>query len=198
MGGFSLDLGYKGKKAGKKKRSNVFGEDEQGKKKTKIKLTHVDEHQENKDDDKLVIEPEMLRSSFFDNRIPAEMDGGDTRPKYGLIRAGEDDQKNDASKGQEHINVKLPNEDLLPEVTREEEYEKVPVEEFGEALLRGMGWDGREDERNNGDPPAPKPQFLGLGAKAMPKRNYKGGNRDQEDTYMPVVKIDKKTGEKIT
>lgn len=192
-----MDLKSKGKKSGKKKRSNVFGEDDQGKKKTKIKLTHVDEYQE-EPEKKLVIEPETLRSSFFNGERPAKANTKDAKPKYGLITVNDENQQEDTSNGQEHINLKLPDEDSLPEITKKEEYEKVPVEEFGEALLRGMGWDGKEDERNGGDSPAPRLPFLGIGAKALPNHNNNGRNKEQEDSYMPVVKVDKKSGEKVT
>ncbi len=50
-----------------------------------------------------------------------------------------------------------------PESSTLEDYERVPVEEFGAALLRGMGWDGKErgkvrDVKRRGN-------LLGLGAK---------------------------------
>ncbi|KAJ2805366.1 hypothetical protein H4R20_002120 [Coemansia guatemalensis] len=53
----------------------------------------------------------------------------------------------------------------------EDAYERVPVEEFGAAMLRGMGW--KDD--NNGKPVTadiaeqPRPSLLGLGAQQPPK-----------------------------
>ncbi|ORY04848.1 hypothetical protein K493DRAFT_311235 [Basidiobolus meristosporus CBS 931.73] len=56
-----------------------------------------------------------------------------------------------------------------------EEYENVPVEEFGAALLRGMGWkDGQaigKSRKNGMLKPiefAPRPSLLGLGARPKP------------------------------
>ncbi|KAF9976611.1 hypothetical protein BGZ73_008214 [Actinomortierella ambigua] len=54
--------------------------------------------------------------------------------------------------------------DQLPDEATLEDYEKVPVEEFGAALLRGMGWKGDE----KGSSPVlyqQRPALLGLGAK---------------------------------
>ncbi|KAF9992591.1 hypothetical protein BGZ65_012047, partial [Modicella reniformis] len=54
----------------------------------------------------------------------------------------------------------------LPDEASLEDYEKVPVEEFGAALLRGMGWNGdlkgsEAIEYNR------RPALLGLGAKPI-------------------------------
>lgn len=190
MSGFALDLKSKGRKSGKKKRSNVFGEDDQGKKKTKIRLTHVDEYQE-EPEKKLIIEPETLRSSFFTDEKPTTINTRDTKSKYGLITINDDDQRDGTLNSQEQINVNLPDENLLPEITEKEEYDKVPVEEFGDALLRGMGWDGKEDERDSSDSAVPRPQFMGIGAKPLPNRNNNAKGKEQDDSYMPLIKVDK-------
>lgn len=47
-------------------------------------------------------------------------------------------------------------------------YEKVPVEEFGSALLRGMGWKGTKDDETNSIDIQPRHRLLGLGAKTAP------------------------------
>ncbi|KAL7334224.1 DNA primase large subunit Spp2 [Mucor circinelloides] len=60
-----------------------------------------------------------------------------------------------------------------PDETTMEEYEHIPVEEFGAALLRGLGWsEGEGIGRNRKNAPAPPPApvkqreaLLGLGAK---------------------------------
>ncbi|EEA22794.1 G-patch domain protein (Spp2), putative [Talaromyces marneffei ATCC 18224] len=107
-------------------------------------------------------------------------------------------------------------------------YEAVPVEEFGAALLRGMGWkEGQAIGRGDyGDTtaakearvPARRPGFLGIGAKdiggakgaeveigawgkaAMRKGSRKGGDGSgsTEGVYMPVVMKSKTTGECLT
>lgn len=107
-------------------------------------------------------------------------------------------------------------------------YDAVPVEEFGAALLRGMGWKegqaiGRENYGNTtaakeARVPARRPGFLGIGAKdiggakgaeveigawgkaAMRKGSRKGGDGSgsTEGVYMPVVMKSKTTGEHLT
>lgn len=52
-----------------------------------------------------------------------------------------------------------------PEPSTLEDYERIPVEEFGAALLRGMGWDGVKKE-GRGDVKR-RPNLLGLGAKEL-------------------------------
>ncbi|OBZ83691.1 Pre-mRNA-splicing factor SPP2, partial [Choanephora cucurbitarum] len=63
--------------------------------------------------------------------------------------------------------------DNRPDETTMEDYENIPVEEFGAALLRGLGWsEGEGIGRNRKSSPAPPPPpikqrdaLLGLGAK---------------------------------
>jgi predicted enzyme related to lactoylglutathione lyase len=82
-----------------------------------------------------------------------------------------------------------------PAVATLEEYEEVPVEEFGAAMLRGMGWKDEDDDDKKSDSvkkeseKAQRSQFLGLGAK-----NIGGDPRPVERYYNPVRKIDKTTG----
>jgi hypothetical protein len=85
-----------------------------------------------------------------------------------------------------------------PDVSTLEDYERVPVEEFGAALLRGMGW--KEGDSTNGRVERPKDvkrrqNLLGLGAtelkgaeelgawvqKSDPKRLGSGGGRGSGD-----------------
>ncbi|KAL3661672.1 hypothetical protein V7S43_013431 [Phytophthora oleae] len=48
-------------------------------------------------------------------------------------------------------------------------YDSVPVEAFGAALLRGMGWKGGVDPDDVGVAPQPRHKLLGLGATKRPK-----------------------------
>ncbi|KAI9895182.1 hypothetical protein PsorP6_019100 [Peronosclerospora sorghi] len=47
-------------------------------------------------------------------------------------------------------------------------YDSVPVEAFGVALLRGMGWKGDVDPNEVGEAPQPRHKLLGLGATKRP------------------------------
>ena len=57
---------------------------------------------------------------------------------------------------------------LRPAEPTEENYSKIPVSEFGAAMLRGMGWKGPEEEqsksKNGPIKYVPRPERLGLGA----------------------------------
>ncbi|KAE8148555.1 DExH-box splicing factor binding site-domain-containing protein [Aspergillus avenaceus] len=115
-----------------------------------------------------------------------------------------------------------------PESATLDQYNAIPVEEFGAALLRGMGWkEGQAVGRGKygsstaavDKPRVPerRPGFLGIGAKdsgkgaeaelgawgkaAMRKGARKGekeGETNTEGVYMPVMMQNKKTGEFIT
>ncbi|KAG5517844.1 hypothetical protein PMAC_000298 [Pneumocystis sp. 'macacae'] len=99
----------------------------------------------------------------------------------------------------------------LPDPSTLEEYENVPVEEFGNALLRGMGWkEGEGIGRNKHLNIKPvkvvrRAQFLGIGAKEYNAQELdelgawgKGITKQRVDkTYIPVLKINKATGEII-
>ncbi|KAL2886596.1 Pre-mRNA-splicing factor SPP2 [Ceratocystis lukuohia] len=54
------------------------------------------------------------------------------------------------------------------------DYDDMPVEEFGAALLRGMGWNG-EDTRPKPKTVARRPNLLGLGAKELNEEENLGG-----------------------
>ncbi|KAJ3994134.1 DExH-box splicing factor binding site-domain-containing protein [Lentinula boryana] len=89
----------------------------------------------------------------------------------------------------------------LPESSTLADYERVPVSQFGAAMLRGMGWkEGTAASRKgNGivQPyiPESRPALLGIGAKEMEVfddgSKKHGGNRRPEKRYIPVVKKDK-------
>jgi len=103
-----------------------------------------------------------------------------------------------------------------PDVASLDDYAATPVEEFGAALLRGMGWkDGEAVGKRRAGAPAPKkavlkerrPNLLGIGAKEVP-----GGVSDEfgawgkvangkcktDLTYSPVLLKNSVTGELLT
>lgn len=88
----------------------------------------------------------------------------------------------------------------LPESASLEDYERVPVSQFGAALLRGMGWkEGMAASRKNRGPvepylPQSRPALLGIGAKereVFDDGSKKKGKGRPERRYVPVVKREK-------
>lgn len=97
-----------------------------------------------------------------------------------------------------------------------DDYAAIPVEEFGAALLRGMGWkDGEAVGKRRAGAPAPKepmikerrPALLGIGAKETPGGvgdefgawgKAAKGKRKTDLTYNPVLLQNSKTGEMLT
>ncbi|KAJ6603157.1 DExH-box splicing factor binding site-domain-containing protein [Mycena sp. CBHHK59/15] len=93
--------------------------------------------------------------------------------------------------------------DELPDVATLDDYNRVPVAQFGLALLRGMGWkEGTAASRKPGKGlvrpylPEARPALLGIGAKEREVlddgSNKKGNtNKRPERRYVPVVKQDR-------
>ena len=94
-------------------------------------------------------------------------------------------------------------------------YEATPIEGFGLAMLRGMGWKDSDGETRKNGAKAPKevkrrPALLGIGAKEdaakdvelgefnSKARGKKGKRKDAPQGYTPVTLRNKKTGEVIT
>ncbi|KAF7321395.1 G-patch domain-containing protein [Mycena kentingensis (nom. inval.)] len=90
--------------------------------------------------------------------------------------------------------------DELPDVASLEDYARVPVEQFGLALLRGMGWkEGTAASRKPGKGlvqpylPEARPALLGIGAK--PQEVYDDGSDPKQRKsskkdmrYVPILK----------
>ncbi|TBU25907.1 DExH-box splicing factor binding site-domain-containing protein, partial [Dichomitus squalens] len=87
----------------------------------------------------------------------------------------------------------------LPEPATLEDYERVPVSQFGAALLRGMGWkEGQAASRKNKglvEPwlPQARPALLGIGAKEKEvfddgSKGKRGAKARPERRYVPVIK----------
>ncbi|TIA80576.1 hypothetical protein E3P98_02611 [Wallemia ichthyophaga] len=88
-----------------------------------------------------------------------------------------------------------------------EEYSRVPVEQFGAALLRGMGWkEGTAASRTRSGPTEPylpdsRPSLLGIGASTRPNndKDKKESSKDSRmkrqamNTYRPLTKHSKRS-----
>ena len=80
--------------------------------------------------------------------------------------------------------VKQQDVEELPDPASLEDYERVPVAQFGAALLRGMGWDGKEDRPYL---PEARPALLGIGAKEQ--EQTKSDKRRVKAPYVPVKQV---------
>jgi len=146
---------------------------------------------------------------------PMEMDKDDLTEEQRLERKALDALINGKSAADELI---------IPVQTEEEEYrndihnapdgptlaayEATPIEGFGAALLRGMGWKGEETAGKTTKPKEVKrrPALLGVGAKADAAVGIelgewgvsKGKDKKMMQDYNPVALRNKKTGETIT
>lgn len=99
-----------------------------------------------------------------------------------------------------------------PDSATLDEYAAVPVEEFGKALMRGMGWKeggvvGKgKSEAMKPREVAPRPALLGIGAKEVPGSVEElgawgkavKGKRKKDLTYNPVMLKNSVTGEMVT
>lgn len=201
-GGFCLNLNKNSKNgqkdAKKRKRQNVFGGDEGAGSKAKINITHVEEFKEKKPK-QLVIKAERLVATLAEARDAKE----ESEVKFGLINSTDDDQElaNEKSVNRERLaNLESRWSSNIPETTTEEEYEAVPVEDFGKAMLRGMGWDSDEEVDSNKQKKIKlpheeaRPLFMGIGAKA----DYKGRepSHTSDDSFLPIVRVNKRSGKR--
>ncbi|EAT88870.2 hypothetical protein SNOG_03665 [Parastagonospora nodorum SN15] len=98
-----------------------------------------------------------------------------------------------------------------PDAPTLDAYEATPIEGFGAALLRGMGWKDSDAAGKNGAPAKikqvkPRPALLGIGAKedaaaGVELGDFKGNRgkgKNKQQSYNPVALRNKKTGEVIT
>lgn len=104
--------------------------------------------------------------------------------------------------------------DEAPDVPTAADYDAVPIEEFGAAMLRGMGWkDGEAIGKKRGQQPIVqrvierRADLLGIGAKPAKALGIELGEwgkhankheRAINKAYAPVVLKNKKTGELVT
>ncbi|CCL99577.1 uncharacterized protein FIBRA_01595 [Fibroporia radiculosa] len=97
----------------------------------------------------------------------------------------------------------------LPDSASLEDYERIPVSQFGAALLRGMGWkEGTAASKRHKGPiepylPQARPALLGIGAKEKEVfddgsslvKGKKSRKSKPDRRYVPVVKRERKSGD---
>ena len=104
-----------------------------------------------------------------------------------VISAGTNDFNNARNKQDTYSDTQQFQNDLihLPQEldTASESYRKVPIQEFGAALLRGMGWTGESVDRTMVDP-VRRPHRLGLGATPKLPPTHKTSNKIRTETQV--------------
>ena len=100
-----------------------------------------------------------------------------------------------------------------PDVASLDDYERIPVEDFGSAMLRGMGWkEGQAIGKAGGKAVKQqkverRPALLGIGAKEAPGSGLDElgswgkaakGRRKTDLVYNPIILKNAKTGEMLT
>jgi hypothetical protein len=139
--------------------------------------------------------------------------------KYGLnpvVKPDSSDTKNGEAGDEDDDYEELPqlteqeayqkDLDSRPDAPDMDAYSRVPVEEFGAALLRGMGV--KETASSESEQISRRPAMLGLGAKHVPhqvnelgswgKGESKQASKREQKAYVPVAMVNKKTGKKVT
>ncbi len=144
--------------------------------------------------------------------LAALLDDGSGRPKSDAVIQ---QRGNAALRAQDETADFRSDVATRPESSTLEDYAAMPVEEFGMAMLRGMGQKRRangevinlnEDQK---DEPKKRKQegFLGIGAKAAPGADVELGawgradmrkNQKGEGFFIPLMRVNEKTGEKMT
>ncbi|KAH3670463.1 hypothetical protein OGAPHI_000978 [Ogataea philodendri] len=169
------------KKASAVKKNDLFGAEE--KTETKTQISSVQDIEQKKEEP-LVIQPVVKASGWEARRKQRQEEKKlEESPKleFGLNK-------------QNKTTASQPSSRSVPLITQETEdgeaptlssYEKMPVEKFGEAMLRGMGWNGSKagSRPSNSKPRIP---YLGLGAKPSPAQEDRSIRQDT--TYVPVVR----------
>ncbi|KAK6461312.1 DExH-box splicing factor binding site-domain-containing protein [Scheffersomyces coipomensis] len=127
-----------------------------------------------------------------------EQESHKNRLKYGITDF--DKQILSEQDDNDEIRIFQAKYDDLPDEDSEEEYAKVPVEQFGEALLRGMGWTGEDedDSKDNETLNQQRGPVLGIGAKPIDAKLYddiNGGSNSK--LQAPLIRRDKFTKEII-
>ncbi|KAG0086962.1 hypothetical protein BGZ92_007718 [Podila epicladia] len=105
----------------------------------------------------IVIEKEETIDELAARKIMEDLDGHSPEARKLVLEGQENIHADDVEAFQKNLE-ELPDEATL------EDYDKVPVEEFGAALLRGMGWNG-DAKGSEAIEFNRRPALLGLGAK---------------------------------
>lgn len=145
----------------------------------------------------------------FDSRMPPDEELTEDQRALRAILSGDQEDVTQidiipnisSSRSAPKTETEAYREDVVtrPDSATLEAYARVPVEQFGKALLLGMGWEeGMAASKTRKGPvepfvPVRRPALLGIGAKERPVEDTIGANGNRrpqrpEKRYVPVVK----------
>ncbi|GMG40241.1 unnamed protein product [Ambrosiozyma monospora] len=195
--GFSLKKKSAATKQLQKPKISIFGEKEDdstlGK---RIEITNTEEVKENETEE-LVIKPVVKNGTWeykkrqalgkFVSQDQKEGNGDEDDQARQSLLAGDDTNLIKATAIEQPV-IKQHEEEV--EETTEESYKRVPVEAFGLAMLKGMGFKGKKTNTRNkaaysSSSSKPRPTSLGLGAKPM-------SVPETVSSYVPVMAVKKR------
>ncbi|KAK6198502.1 DExH-box splicing factor binding site-domain-containing protein [Scheffersomyces amazonensis] len=153
----------------------------------------------------LIIIPKQLHSQISQQAREEQVrqqeeDESKARLDYGITNYSNNsnDKENDNNNNVSSVSVLHRQRAEDPDEDSDEEYAKVPVDQFGEALLRGMGW--TPDPQPNSNTPQPmnqqKSPLLGIGAQPIDSELY--DDIKGKKPVVPLLKVDKITGERVS
>ncbi|KAL8813447.1 MAG: hypothetical protein Q9200_000244 [Gallowayella weberi] len=169
-------------------------------------------------DELVVAQVEVSKPKTADEEALEALMGDGERKSTLVVPAVEaEEEKED---GYRNGRVGLTEDDMFrsdvsrrPDSASLDDYARVPVEEFGLGMLRGMGWkEGevvgkRKDQVSKARIVERRPALLGIGAKEVPGGigeelgawgKAAKGKRKVDNTYNPVLLKNSKTGETLT
>lgn len=199
--------------------NNAFGESIVMDAKREVVITSTEDVFEvPKNEELLVIVPQRNSNSWEDRRREA-LEKLEKQEQEDILEKSRELNKDTLNYGinhQQKINEEKDNEDLKSRLEMatvkknlsagayqptSKSYEKVPVEKFGLAMLRGMGWTEEMEKtkkKKQGSEITEKksigsrPLLLGLGAKPL----ISGSPRVSDNHYVPVVRVQREKYQK--
>ncbi|KAI8434264.1 hypothetical protein MSG28_012358 [Choristoneura fumiferana] len=123
-----------------------------------------------------------------------EVDNGPLAENETLDQMAERELLNEAKKMRKvdrpELTVVTPSQPVLDgqKESTLEDYDAIPVQEFGMAMLRGMGWTASKEQQLKHKQPELRPKGLGLGADKVVKENQKKNVTKDKDENLSIVK----------
>ncbi|KAH3679560.1 hypothetical protein WICMUC_000893 [Wickerhamomyces mucosus] len=206
---FSLKKSNNAIKVETTKINKAFGEthDDDENKEIKIDTFNQNEGGAFDNENRLLVKKELLvipnkgnlwKEKLIEKHSRPVVVSDDAKLKYGMNFSVTSKDKISSEGGQNPVPLKQSSvqndkDNDNDDMPTSEDYQRVPVEEFGVAMLRGMGWTGdSETKETNIAKSKKRSQYLGLGAKDI----YDADTQLNKE-YVPVKKLDRRSGKRV-